>query len=224
VSNSSPTFYYDADFLFGTETMTFELWDEDTPSLLASETAPTNLLPQWIGIRSGTEVLSNGNYSWEIITTRGTNEVRSGRSYFSVVTPSGFYADWAQVYPTLTETNLMANPDGDALDNLAEYALGGDPMNGNHLGHAIVHQFVEVGGTNYLEYVYAKRSDAEARGLTYILETTPNLVSNTWVNSGYVETGVGEGAIALGFDAVTNQIPVDTVDQQFIRLQVEFAP
>ncbi|MCK5920908.1 MAG: hypothetical protein KAG66_08195, partial [Methylococcales bacterium] len=137
------------------------------------------------------------------------------------------YAAWLDVYPGLgVSTNMTDNPDGDLLDNLYEYALGGDPTDGSDVGNRSTYQTSEDGGTNYLVYVYAELTDniSANRGLTYFLETTTDLIYVPWVSANYEELGTGNEAFAPGFNAVTNRISTDVEIQQFIRLQVELTP
>ena len=72
--------------------------------------------------------------------------------------------------------------------------------------------------TTGLTYVYPKLSDSNS-GLDDYLELTDDLIYGTWTNQGYTVTGTGP--IDSEFDAVTNQIPADTKDEQFVRLIIE---
>ncbi|MCF7816319.1 MAG: glycoside hydrolase family protein [Kiritimatiellales bacterium] len=133
------------------------------------------------------------------------------------------YAAWATNYPGAgAATNLTDNPDGDALDNLAEYALGGDPSDGGDLGHVPTFGATVYGGTNGFDFIYAKHSDAATRGLTYYLEQSSNLVSNIWSNGNY--SIVGSNALDGSFDSVTNRMAIGAPDAQFTRLQVAYTP
>jgi len=116
---------------------------------------------------------------------------------------------WSLLYGVSGSTN---DPDGDGLDNLREFGLGGDPTNGLHTGHAIA--YGKAGGG--MGYVYPRRKDS---GLAYWLETSTNLISNVWTNNGYTELPM-VGAIDPDFEAVTNQIPT-AMDETFIRLRIE---
>jgi len=137
--------------------------------------------------------------------------------------PELLYSTWLLSNPTLVETNMTANPDGDALNNLYEYALGGDPMDGTDVGNKATFETLEDGGS-FLEYVYAKRIDAAARGLVYHPETSSDLVVDSWVDANYTVLGTGVDAFGAGFDAVTNRISTEVESQQFIRLNIEFTP
>jgi hypothetical protein len=138
----------------------------------------------------------------------------------AATTPSTPYEDWTGLFLlTGTSADPTADPDGDTRNNLYEYALGGDPTNAADTGHAPVLATASGGGSNWVEYVYAKRNDAAARGLDYHLELTGDLSSPAWTNNGY--TVKGTGTIDGEFDAVTNQIPTASEDQQFIQLTIE---
>ena len=106
------------------------------------------------------------------------------------------------------------NDDGDALDNLSEYALGGNPTNAADLGYPI---HFTIDSTN-ATYVHPQLSDPDS-GIRYVVETTDNLVSNVWEPVGLMETNAN--GYAAGFDLVTNQIPTLGKKQGFIRLKIE---
>jgi GH35 family endo-1,4-beta-xylanase len=130
---------------------------------------------------------------------------------------SELYGEWLADFPELGgETNLLDNTDGDRWENLAEYALGGNPIVPDS---ASDFQTLKVNGTNYMEFVYSRRSDAFARGLDYQLFHTTNLVDEVWMTNRF--ESVGTGAIDTDFESVTNRIPTDVEHQQFIKLQVE---
>jgi hypothetical protein len=135
-------------------------------------------------------------------------------------TPESLYADWLSDYPALgSDTNLFDNPDNDSLDNLSEYALGGDPTQAD--GSVMPsYSASQEGGTNYFDYVYMKHADAEARGLSYEVQLDDNLVfAPGWTNIGYE---VINGAISDGFQSVTNRVTTDGEPQQFFNLIIEY--
>jgi GH35 family endo-1,4-beta-xylanase len=135
--------------------------------------------------------------------------------------PEAFYALWSGQFDLGDLDTLTDDPDGDLLDNLAEYAMGGDPTNRLDVGYVPEFKFFETGGTNYVEYVYSGRNDAAARGLTYSVETTDDLTDGVWTNSGFAFVGA-DGAHEE-FSTMTNHLPV--VDGSgFIRLNIRFAP
>ena len=102
--------------------------------------------------------------------------------------------------------------DGDGVDNLLEFAFGGNPTNPSENG------YLPRFGTseNGLRYVYPRRKDS---GLAYELETTTNLISGTWTHAGVVELPM-VGTFGDHFDAVTNEVPISG-DAAYIRLTIE---
>ncbi|VGO19628.1 right-handed parallel beta-helix repeat-containing protein [Pontiella sulfatireligans] len=123
--------------------------------------------------------------------------------------PASPFDDWMVLYSVSGATN---DPDGDGIDNLREFGLGGDPTNASLTGHATNFQNFDGGS----EYVYPRRKDS---GLDYWLETSTNLVSNVWTNSGYTELPM-VGIIDTYFESITNQIPT-ALEKTFIRLRIE---
>ncbi|VGO17488.1 hypothetical protein PDESU_06084 [Pontiella desulfatans] len=139
-------------------------------------------------------------------------------------TPTSLWSEWIALYPGVgASSNLLDNGDSDDLDNLTEYAYGGDPSDGGDQGNVPVQSQVAAGGTNYLEYIYYERTDADDRGLASILEVGTDLVITNWADGSGYETASGASGVT-GFNAITNRIPTDTEAQQFIRLQIEFTP
>jgi hypothetical protein len=128
------------------------------------------------------------------------------------------YDMWLSGYSLGTQTNLTDDFDGDRMNNLVEYGLGGDPTTDDAATILPVYA-VE---SNVMTYIYNRRLDAEDRGLTYTVGKDTDLVSTPegWAANGVTEAG--SGAIDLEFESVTNTVPVD-VDVKFLRLQIELA-
>ncbi len=121
------------------------------------------------------------------------------------------YGNWAKSY-NLSGT-MFGNDDNDALDNLSEYGMGGDPTDPEDIG---IFPTFGIAGSGF-EYVYPRRT-TPGNGLAYLLETTDNLVSGIWTNAGYAETGYG--TINDDFKAVTNNIPTLGKTTGFVRLKI----
>jgi hypothetical protein len=140
-----------------------------------------------------------------------------------IVSAEEMYNEWLADYPTLGSlTNQTDNKDGDALNNLYEYGLGGDPDNASDEGIPSVIQTVEDGGANYLQYIHVQRDDAVERGLSYHLETDDDLVTAPgWTNAHYEVVGTNASYGVSGFDTVTNRVSTDVEDAQFIKLIIE---
>ena len=113
---------------------------------------------------------------------------------------------------TLDTAIRIADSDGDGLNNLTEYALGGNSADPQDRGTLPV-LAKSAGG---LAYVHPQRSDDSS--LIYRVETATNLVSGIWTNAGYTITGTNVTGHTL--DYVTNA--VDTAaGVRFIRLNIE---
>jgi hypothetical protein len=144
--------------------------------------------------------------------------------YYDEITISGntydSYANWLADYK-LAGSNALTSADlePDGLDNFAEYALGGNPTNDDASAVLPTSGIIPDLGTNWLEYVYRRRSDHAERGLAYTVEVTTNLVSGTWSTNGVMPAG--SGVIDVELDSVTNRIGTSIENVQFIRLKVE---
>jgi hypothetical protein len=114
----------------------------------------------------------------------------------------------------------LANPDGDAANNLYEYGVGGNPTNPADIGYLPTGGIYDAGGvTNFFEYVYARRT-TPGHGLLYTVESTDDLVSGSWTNSGAIELPM-TGNLDADFEAVTNRIDTVGKTNEFIRLKIE---
>ncbi|VGO19476.1 hypothetical protein [Pontiella sulfatireligans] len=132
--------------------------------------------------------------------------------------PAVVYADWLSAYPGVgSESELTDNPDGDALDNLAEYALNGNPDDESDTGIAPVAS-TEAG---WFYYVHAQRDDAAERGLIYRVLNDTDLVFGVFTNTDAEVVGTNTSYGVSGFETVTNRVPTDVLGQQFLKLEVE---
>ena len=128
------------------------------------------------------------------------------------------YGIWIHDFPGVgSSTNKLDNPDGDVVDNLAEWALGGDPSDPSNTGD-VSSEIVEDAGT-WLEMVHAQRKDAENLGLSYHTEQAVNLQSPIWTNAFYETTGTN--ITGGSFDFITNRLSTTAEESQFLRLRVE---
>ncbi|MEN8254444.1 MAG: hypothetical protein ABFR33_03135, partial [Verrucomicrobiota bacterium] len=122
------------------------------------------------------------------------------------------FATWAGTWGVEIGSELD-DYDGDSIENLGEYGLGGDPTDDADQG--LEPTFESDGGGNMV-YIHAQRTDDQ--NLTYWLETTTDMIVVPWVDSGY-STG-GTNVTGGLFDYVTNTVP-NTADKTFIRLRVQ---
>jgi hypothetical protein len=138
------------------------------------------------------------------------------------LSPQTLYQDWMNVYSTLSsETNQLDDPDGDGACNLQEYALGGNPEDPSNSGTKVAPSIENAENEIRFKLIFARRKDYAARGLSYQMEKSTNLmVSTSWVDAGETEAGASE--INSEFDAVTNLIPIPkSLKREFFRLNIQ---
>jgi hypothetical protein len=123
------------------------------------------------------------------------------------------YDAWAALWLPANVSSPASDNDADGLNNLYEYGLNGNPINGTQAPAALP-TFTKTGES--FIYVHPKRSDDA--NLVYTVETTTDLVFGSWTSTGYTVGGTDVTGGTLNY--VTNT--VDTVeDQKFIRLKIE---
>jgi len=106
------------------------------------------------------------------------------------------------------------------MDNLLEYALGGNPTNDDAAAFMpTTPGIMESGGTNYLVYTYRRRTDDGERKLDYNVNVKYNLITDPWAEIGDLFEE-GSGPINSQFELVTNNIPTVYSDEAFIQLKV----
>ena len=128
---------------------------------------------------------------------------------------------WNDFYGlTGTDADSDADPDGDLLENLAEYALGSDPTNAlsgtNFLPEC---QIIQETTGDWMEYIYRRRTDAAQRDLTYSLQVSEDLQTGAWEDDLTTEIGTNT-AIETGFEMVTNRVNASGT-KRFVHLRIE---
>jgi len=128
------------------------------------------------------------------------------------------YTGWALGYD-LTGDDALPGTDvePDGLDNLMEYALGGNPTNDDYSAVAPVSYTAEDGGANWFYYVHNQRTDDPA--LAYTLGTATNLMGSIVWNTNDVAV-VGASAETDDIKSVTNRTEA-AADAKFIDLSVK---
>jgi hypothetical protein len=141
----------------------------------------------------------------ETLFARTATPIETWRvEHFGLTDNAGDGADTADVEP-------------DGLDNLLEYALGGNPTNDDASAVAPDYSIAAEGGSNWLYYVHNERIDDPS--LNYIIGTATNLVSVSSWNTNDVVV-VGESASIDRIKSVTNRTEV-IGGSKFIRLNIE---
>jgi phage gp45-like len=105
-----------------------------------------------------------------------------------------------------------ADPDGDGLSNLMEYALGTGP---NSSG--VMPAVLALNGAN-LEYTYTRSTAAKDNGVTYQIEWSETLEAGSWSS----ETVTQEITSTQGaLETVKASVPAGTTGKRFLRLKVQ---
>jgi len=131
----------------------------------------------------------------------------------------GYYRVWAHGFG-LTDTNTTAALDfdfeSDGLDNLSEYALGGNPLVDDAATYGLVTTSID---TDNWDSVYRRRVDAADRGLAYDLQYKLDLILDpAWTSTG--GTGETTNTTDSAFDVVTNSISITGLDRAFLNLEI----
>jgi len=193
-------------------------YPRSTPVAL-SATASSGLTVTY-AVVSGPGTLSGNQLT---LTAAGTVVVRATQAGDSTYAPAtadqsftatldGF-ASWQSTYFNATQlansaiSGELADPDQDGLVNLAEYALGLDPLTSDAQVRAPA---VSWDGTNWT-FTWIRPTDRA--DVTYVAETSTDLV--TWSSSGLTPALV---ARASGFDTWRVSVPAGTARRQFFRL------
>lgn len=181
-------------------------------ALIVNLSAMTNYPSEIVLIENdGSGSMLGAFASTNIVSSAGYNLTVSGNDLVLnlIATP---YEKWADTYSL--DSGPLDNDDDDRLDNLSEYALGGNPT--NPVDPEILPMFGKTGDT--FQYIYRRRTAPDS-GVLYQLEVTDDLVSNVWKTNGAVELGAGD--IDGVFESVTNEISILGKTNQFIRLKME---
>jgi|GEM_PF-850730 len=110
-----------------------------------------------------------------------------------------------------------ADLDADHRSNLVEYGIGGDPSQAASLESAQLRRN-ETGPLTEISYVYRRRRDAAARGLSYTVEHSDQLNDANWTSLGVSEVMVR--TLDDDFESVTARILTEDKAQGFLRLRV----
>jgi hypothetical protein len=128
------------------------------------------------------------------------------------------YETWSDSYG-LTGSNalLTADIEPDGMNNLLEYALGGNPTNDDAAAVLPVGMLAEDNGTNWLYYVHTER--VGDTGLVYRVGTKTDLVEDAAFDTNDVSF-VDESAVSNSLKTVTNRTEAGEA-VKFIGLEVE---
>jgi hypothetical protein len=134
------------------------------------------------------------------------------------ITGGASFASWISIYE-LTEANAEAgaDPDGDGLANLAEYALAGVPTNSSTSILPVV-STLTTNGTNWLRFAYRARTNDAALVIQPVFKV--NLTETNWSTNGVVQKVSGQSAGDGVHEDQVWQTPVGAEARRFLKLNI----
>ncbi|MCF7818005.1 MAG: hypothetical protein K9M54_08995 [Kiritimatiellales bacterium] len=142
--------------------------------------------------------------------SKKAKQTEKGNGKSAQTTP---YRRWASMHGLKgSEALPNANPDGDALNNLYEYGLGGNPTDGNDVGMTPIYGNLDEHGTNFA-YIYPRRIDAN-KGLIYRLERNGRTVTKDECEE------MNTAKLNDEYDAIVMRISPEVENKQDIQLKL----
>ena len=208
----------------------FEIIEDDESRYLTWNPYANGIVKPYDGTMAGLRLLgfampsigTNGTYAALDGLVPSANYLPDGETLFArIATP---IETWRVEHFGFTDDAgagaNTANPDNDQLNNLGEYAMGGNPTNSADIGYLPTSGIYNAGGiSNWFEYVHARRKGSSGE-LGYVLETSSNLLSNDWQAGSYI-TLPTTGNLDADYESVTNRIDTAGKTNEFIRLKIE---
>ncbi|MDF7809159.1 right-handed parallel beta-helix repeat-containing protein [Pontiellaceae bacterium B12219] len=199
--------------------------DDDAEMTLLSAAFPDIVMPagQPGDIHDLGDTLVPAGTAVTLLMTSAANgiDVDVGLKTFTVVPVNAqqAYESWADLQG-LTEGQNAAyddDPDEDGMDNLVEYALGSQALINDAASYLPSIRMAPDRGTNFMNLVYRRRIDAAERGLDYQVGATTNLLAGPITNA---TEEAGSVVLDVDFQQVTNRVPIDAKEQQFMQLRI----
>lgn len=169
------------------------------------------------GALSGGLVMKSGFATVDSLGNRALNVDDFSSSAIIAPAVDG-YEGWVEEFGlTGADTNMTADLEygglGDGMDNLLEYALGGNPTNDDA---AVVLPTASLSGDgSWFYHVHNERTDDT--NVVYTVKRVSNLIDGTWETNGVNFVGASTGTNDFRF--VTNRTDIGM--QEFVRLIVE---
>jgi lysophospholipase L1-like esterase len=160
------------------------------------------------------------------LTPDGATDMANGlfTAMDPIVNPLTFAGWTTQKGLSGADTNYFADPDGDGINNLLEYATGGNPASTNDSPD--IFRLNPAGwsaaDTNGVEFTSRRQRYATAKGLIYQLERTDDLISGIWETNGVEETGTA--MIDENYEWVSNRVVLSTNETGFVRMRISITP
>ncbi len=129
------------------------------------------------------------------------------------------YRSWSRA---LVLPGAADDSDGDGVDNLTEYAFGGDPAVPSQFRSgttvSLFPRFQPRSGSGSAVVSWLQRRDALDRALGYVLESSPSLTMGSWERVAPVS--VNTSVLDSAFEIVTAVLPEDERSRGFFRVKV----
>ena len=172
----------------------------------------------------GIPVFTNSTIRVMLQDNRGSILLPSGIAY--TFADGGAYENWrAQYFSAAELANPSisadgADPDGDGIPNLIEYAFNLNPRAVDHA--ALPRAYLATsGGHNYLEVQFTQRN--APAGIQYIPETSMDLISWSDNTSGFTQITSQDNGDGTSLLTLRLQAPVDNSAAVFVRIAVRLS-
>jgi|GEM_PF-849120 len=195
----------------------------DGVDITGAMTVPvTGAWQQWQTITAGGIHLEEGVRRMRVIMDSGGFNLNYVEFIPTVLPSPTAYDAWvAAIFPEelwadISIVGKMADPDGDGVPNIVEYALGGNPLWPDR-DRLPAMRVIEGDGETYLALEYIR--PAGATGVGYVGEVSHDLA--TWSSGpGHVEVEAIVPSGEMEIVVVRDAIPLDQAGNRFLRLRV----
>jgi uncharacterized delta-60 repeat protein len=169
-----------------------------------------------ISVQSDGKVLFGGSFD----TFNGQLVSNLGRLHAEGAVQLAGYEPWAAQHFTEAEAELagrMADPDGDGLPNLMEFAIGTNPRIPSKSIPVVSR--VNVGENSYLQIAFPRAAAAETF-VRYEVEADSMLGNGPWQVVWSSDNALYTGPGAVVTQTVVDTQPIGSGDRRFLRLRV----
>ena len=170
----------------------------------------------------GAPVFTNSTIRLLLQDNRGSVLIPQGVSY--AFADGGPYENWRAQYFTAAELDNPAisgdgaDPDGDGIPNLVEFAFNLNPRVVSHpnLPRAFIQN---VSGQNYLYIQYTRRNPPA--GVQYLLQTSPDLLSWSTNPAGFAQVSASDNGDGTSLVTLSLQAPLNFNAEMFVRIAIQ---